>query len=306
MFWAATAFAALPPRSVRSTSWLHVFLFLLAGSLDAQDVKPLVEQGLTAYEEGRFAQAEKYLKQAADLNPKSFSIRFGLAASLLQQDKGDQALPELEAANQLKPDHLDAAKLLAIEYSKRRRNRDAALILRPLMEIAPKDEELHLLLIEAYHRSAATAESLIVAQESLKTFPESPRLLYWVGRQSGQQEELRKAIAIDPLYAPAYHSLADILIREDKLSDAESLLRKTLANQPDDVQALIRLGRLTGDIELLRKAAVLAPNYSLVHLELSRLYAKRGDKENARKEAERFRQIRNAGTETDVDLIQEK
>jgi Flp pilus assembly protein TadD len=289
-------------------------ILLIAGSSSQAfqkppDVKALRMQGLVSYEEGRFADAEKYLTQAARLDPNSFSVRFGLAASLLQQQKSDQALPELEAANKINPAHLDAAKLLAIEYSKRSRNRDAAVILRRLMLTAPEDEELHLLLIEAYHRSGASSESLSVAQQSLLLFPNSARLHYWVGRQSGQQEHLRKAIELDPRYAPAYHSLADILMRDNQNAEAERLLRATLANDRSDVQALIRLGRLLRTqegLDALRKAATLAPQYSLVHLELSRLYAKLGDKENARKEAEIYRRIRSTAEEKDVDLVQEK
>ena len=101
--------------------------------------------------------------------------------------------------------------------------------------------------------------------------PESHANLGDIYRDQGKYEEaiaaFRKALALDPTFAPASISLADLVRSEGEESAAEKILREALASNPDSppVQhalglSLIRQGRTVEAIEWLAKAAGGTPD----------------------------------------------
>jgi tetratricopeptide (TPR) repeat protein len=87
-----------------------------------------------------------------------------------------------------------------------------------------------------------------------------------LGRPDESQRSFRDAIARDPMFAPAYVNLADLLRRESSEADAESLLRNAASVVSDDPNihfalalSLVRSGQLDAAVESLTRAVELAP-----------------------------------------------
>ena len=89
---------------------------------------------------------------------------------------------------------------------------------------------------------------------------------YVLSRQDQTDEavaEFRKAIDIDPTFTPAYNNLAEALVRQGKLEEAEDYYKRSLAEKPsaavyDALGAVLRkLGRPDEAAEQFGKAKVL-------------------------------------------------
>jgi tetratricopeptide (TPR) repeat protein len=173
-------------------------------------------------------------------------------------------------------------------------------VLSPLVDRAPFDEEIHLLLIEAQQDSAQPDAALGTASKAIARFPSSAPVHCWMGlelKDAGQfaasRIHLEKALQFDKDYALTYAVLGDLAMKEEKYEEASRRFRTAAAMRPEDAEghigwsrALEKLGRAAEAIQVLERAGEAGPR---IHLELSQLYARRGDAERARREAELYR-----------------
>jgi len=267
----------------------------------------LFKQGVLYFSQEQFPAARSYLEKAVAARPRSFQARFLLGATLVQLNETAGAIRELQAAHQLNPKHADALKLLAAQYVGARRFQEAIALLRPLVDAAPFDEELHLLLIQAFQSSGDSGSAFDLAQKAARRFPASSQVACWLGFQlqfSGRYQEskkyLREAIALDPSYPVSYYLLADVLLKEENYKEAIGYFRQAIASMPDDAEALMGLSRAwlglnqTAEaLQELQKAAQAAPQDARVHLQLSRLYYRLGDETRAQQEADLALRLRD-------------
>ena len=251
----------------------------------------LYTDALQLYEQQRFAEAERTLRR---IKPPTFDSRFLLGATLLRLDRPRDAIAELKAALAFRPSHADARKLLAAQYLAA--GEQAAAI--ELMRGRLVDEESHLLLLQAFHDrgDAGDRESALgIAQKASQLYPGSPRVhaflgyeLKEAGRLADAKPHLQKAIAADGKDPLPQIALADVLIREGNPAEAERLL----AAWPGEIEARLAFARALAAQDKNREAiaALLRlPESRQLHFELSRLYSKIGDAENARRHADLFR-----------------
>jgi tetratricopeptide (TPR) repeat protein len=229
-----------------------------------------------------------------------------LGATLLQQGERTQAVAPLEAAHSLRPTHADAGKLLSIEYISQTRYRDAVEVLRRLVDAPPADQEIYLLIIEAYHRAGEADSSLRLAEVAVEVFPDSPRLNCWLGFQLGRtgrfddaQAAVSKAIEIDSSYEPSFYVMGDILVEQGEHQAAIGYLQKAASMNPQDVETRVLLGRalagvdrFTDALDELQRAVALNPTNADVHLEMTRVYLRVGDLVISREAADSFRETR--------------
>jgi tetratricopeptide (TPR) repeat protein len=288
---------------------LAAVMLCLAALTRAQTgrVPSALERGLQAYSRGDFAEAEALLRTAAGREPDSFDVRFLLGASLVQLGRRDEAIRELRDAVRLNPAHADARKLLASQYMIQREYAEAVALLKKANKL---DEEMHLLLIEAYHTSGDTAASFALARQAVTRFPRSPRVNCWIGFQlqsSGRYEDakryLENARRIAPEYAATYYLLGDVLLKQQDYTAAILHFRTAIEKDPEDVdarlglaQALVALDEPAKALEVLQEAARAAPRDSRVHFQLSRLHYRLGDERSADREAEISLTLRNSET----------
>jgi tetratricopeptide (TPR) repeat protein len=268
----------------------------------AADFRSLLDEGERRYASGEWEEARLSLEKAIGLGPKSFEARFLLGATLVQLNRSADAVRELRAACQLNPRHKDAAKLLAIELGKNDNSPEAVKLLAPMVDDTPFDEEIHLLLIEAYQAAGDAEPARELATKTLGRFPRSAGANYWMGlelRDAGRFPEAReflgKALKLDPDFELVYVALGDVELKEQKYDDAARYFRAVLAKQAESAEALIGLSRALVGLDQLSSAietlehATLRTAEPRIHLELSRLYSRRGDRDRAAREAELFR-----------------
>jgi tetratricopeptide (TPR) repeat protein len=267
----------------------------------------LFKQGVLHFSQEQFPAARSYLEKAVAARPRSFQARFLLGATLVQLNDTAGAIRELRAAHKLDPKHGDALKLLATQHVGSRQFREAIALLRPRVDVAPFDEELHLLLIQAFQSSGDSTSAFELAQKAARRFPASSQVACWLGFQlqfSGRYEDskkyLRKAIALDPSYPVSYYLLAEVLLQEEKYKEAIGCFRQAIERMPEDAEALMGLSRaLLGvnhtaeALQELQKAAQAAPQDARVHLQLSRLYYRLGDETRAQQEADLALRLRD-------------
>lgn len=278
---------------------LLIGMLCLAASARAQagGIPSPLERGLQAFSRGQFAEAEALLRTAAGREPASFEARFVLGASLVQLDRRADAIQQLREAVRMNPAHTDARKLLASQYMVQR---DYATALALLKKAPALDEEMHLLLMEAYHASGDTAASSALAQKAVARFPRSPQVNCWMGFQlmaAGRYEDARlyleTAQRVDPDYPGTYYLLGDLLLKKQEYAAAIPHFRTAVEKNPEGVesrlglaQALIGLGETAKALEVLQDAARAIPDDSRLHFQLSRLYYRLGDERSADREAE--------------------
>ena len=124
------------------------------------------------------------------------------------------------------------------------------------------------------HRSAferASAE-YVAAQELNADRPEAHlnlALLYAGSAPQRAEPSLKRALEIDPIFVPAAVNLADYYRSAQREPEAEKVLREALGHLPDNASLLEALGltlvrekRASEALEILGKAARLAPDHS--------------------------------------------
>lgn len=275
----------------------HLFVTgcLLATGAPQSDYK----RGLEAYSKDDLLSAEKYLKQATQADKRLFAARFLLGATLVRMNRPDEAIPELEAAHEIQPGHADVVKLLAIQYRAAGRIADSLRLLAASPRSA-RDQELYLLLIEANQDVGSVDRATQLVREAVQRYPDSARLNAWMGfemREAGRFDAaipyLRKAQRREPELAAPHFLMGDVLLKQEKYRESMAWFRKTIELLPHDIEAVIGLSRaltglgdLRGALTQLEGQSRLGSADPRLALEMARLYARLGDSQNARKQAD--------------------
>ncbi len=137
---------------------------------------------------------------------------------------------------------------------------------------------------EAYSKAAA---EYVAAERFNADRPENRTNLGTYYAERGQfadaETELRAAIALDPMFVPAWANLADVMRMQDREADAESALREGIARSPRDATlhhalglSLVRQKKNDEALIELKRATELAPGnarfayvYGIAKAELS-------------------------------------
>lgn len=267
------------------------------------------EQAVRDFEQGRYMAAEQNLRKAIAAAPRSFDARFLLGATLVHLGRGAEAIEELKRACALRSSHLDALKLLSAELLKAGDPGEVITRLKEKPAAYPKDEELHLLLLEAYHDRADSGDvdaGLALARQALTRFPKSAAVRLWMGfalRDKGQlieaKQYLEQASRLDPADPQPMSALAEVSLRANRFEEARVGFQSVLAKHDRYFPALLGLARSMAELNEVHSAAALLENARSwageepqLHLELSRLYARMGETAKARQAAEDFRRIK--------------
>jgi tetratricopeptide (TPR) repeat protein len=278
--------------------------------------QPVPYEALEAFSTQRYDVAEKLLRETIAKRP-TFDARFLLGATLVALGRNSEAVQHLAAAHKQNTAHLDCAKLLAAEYLGLDRAGEALKVVTPLLARRTADEELLLLAIEARHvrNDAGDAEeALRLSERGLARNPKSARLLAWRGfalRDAGALPEARKsleaALKLEPDDIASRAMLADVFRLQGSNDKALKLFDQALAQAPTDEEALVgkartlaSMGKVDGAIDTMKAAVQASPETARLRLQLSQLYAKRGDTESAAREAAEFRRLRGSSRDSSI------
>lgn len=240
---------------------------LLVAEIDQKPESPelLKFLGSVFFLDGKYLNTAIALKKAEALKPLDNSSRFTLALAYITLNHRDWARPELEklarseSQNALYSYWLGRIDYDAMQFTAAVSNFTKALQLDPEF-------------MNTYDNLGLCYEALGKYDAAIKTYQEAIR------------RNLQKA---SPSPWPPLN-LGTLLIKLQRLEEAEPLLRESLGYDPRFPQAHYQLGLLlekqkkdSAAVEELRQAATLKPDYAEPHYVLGRIYQRQGDTTNA-------------------------
>ncbi|MBT4998116.1 MAG: tetratricopeptide repeat protein [Oceanospirillaceae bacterium] len=237
-----------------------------------KDLSYSYSAGLLAYENHDSAMAYRHLQRVLELNPDSHSAYYYLGLSALREDLPSDAMNYLQQVTK-GPDRLNAISLLLdIE------NPDIPQSIQNFQQLRLQNPDLaaDLFTLESqYLQDLNDPKSAELAyQAGLKEYPDHIPLLYGYAllaqslhQFSSTELMLQRIIDIDPNHTNALNALGYAYAdRGIKLTEAESLIRKALANEPENAAIIdslgwvsYRLGHLRQSLTLLTKAYDIMP-----------------------------------------------
>ncbi len=189
-----------------------------------------------AYEHlGQLSSAYRELVRTVDLQPTNYKARIDLGSLLVAGGKLDDAQAQANAVMVAQPDNPDVHALLSA-IDARRGQKDQALIeMQRAIELDPKRAAFH--------------EDLAILQSADST------------KAASVEDELKKAVALDPKSVKAKLILAEFYTKTNRLADAETVSWDAVATDPKNLAAranvagvILREGDQTRAEEVLRQA----------------------------------------------------
>ena len=208
-------------------------------------MKIIIQQAITAHQEGKFEEAEQLYKEILKTNPNNLTAMNNLGVLLRSLGKFDEAEASYKKAIELKPDYIDAHNNLGNVLKELGKFDEAEASYKKAIEIKPD-------YIEANN-------NLGVLQLSL-------------GKLNEAEASYKKAIELKPDYAEAHNNLGNVLKELGKFDEAEASYKKAIEIKPDYVDAhnnlgvtLQKLNKLDEAEASYKKAIELKPDYAEAH-----------------------------------------
>ena len=200
----------------------------------------LVARGKALYREGRYEQAEAYLRRGLELAPDSLQARVNLAVVL---------------------------------YAGLGRPREAAGLLSAVAQGAPERADVHLLLGKVHLSLDRTPEAASAFARAAELSPHSYEVFTWLGvarlREgdlAGARQALERAVRLGPGQPRPHLLLAQVYDRLGRTAEARRLAARHG-----------RLAELDRDLEVLRQRSLRDPSDLTSRTRLGNLLLARGD-----------------------------
>ncbi len=270
---------------------------------------------------GQFDEAVAQYRTALKQDPTNYDIRLNLALAFYKKGDLSQAANELDALLRAEPGNARVATLLGDCYSRMGDDAKAIALLKPLQMDHPEDLDLDYVLGSALIRAGKTdegvpllervgkegnsadayflagsalfkqdekARSLDDLQAAARLNPDLPGLATQLGiakegsgDAEGAEQELRKAVQLNPGDFDATVHLGGVLYGRRKLDEARVYIDKALLLKPDSLFALYEMalvesatGQDQAAVTALERVERGEPNWLEPHVRLAALYYK--------------------------------
>lgn len=290
-------------------------LFRRAGERDPDSFQASFNLGLALLNLKRPGEAVSPLQASVRMAPASKEANAALALAYVLQDNYQDALGPLEAARAADPNDRKTAGLLSVAYYRSGAPAKAIPILRETLKTSPDDPKVYFLLIDCLNATEKQQEALEVADQAVKRFPELAQA--WLGKAQ-QLARLGQYHEASPLFAKAAELAPDRVEPLLGLAEAQqkdgayeaSLTTYRRAMEKDaDVSAvlgaardLIFLNRFPEARALLEQSITGHAGNSQMHVELSRVYARLGEKQLSEEQTRIVQQLRAQNQNTDQNV----
>jgi tetratricopeptide (TPR) repeat protein len=245
------------------------------------------ELGAALFEAGLLKEAETELNAAVSLNPADADSVVRLARVYLGRKEITAAGRTLEAAVARGNDPAPVYALLADVYEQSGHVENAIPAMRLAIQRDPQSERYRFAYAVLLTNSNAPGAAVIRLEESLKTFPSSSRLWFALGfanfrldKNEEAERALRKAIELDPKFAPAFAYLGLIRAKTGAYGEAITLYENAL--RADAKLAVVHhliadaMLKQNTDAKLvethLRQAVTMDPTFTPARLSLGKLF----------------------------------
>ena len=234
----------------------------------AQQVMAMLQQAEALRQAGRLAETPPLMQAATLLMPDNADLEHDLGLTLIHLNQVSAALPHLDRAVRLDPNH-GPAHLNRGKALERLGRPGFAEAYRRAVTCAPTAAEPHARLASALEQMSRRGEALALYNRAAALSPAgSHDALIYTARAALNAEDLpaaeqasRAALAIEPASASARGLLARVLNARGNFSEAAAELEAALRDKPSDVALyynLVKTRRLTaadsGLIDRMRAA----------------------------------------------------
>ena len=245
------------------------------------------ELGAALLEAGLLKETEAELTAAVKLNPADTDSVVRLARAYLAGKEIPAAGRTLEAAVARGNDPAPVYALLADVYEQSGHVENAIPAMRLAIQRDPQSEKYRFEYAVLLTNSNAPGAAVIRLEESLQTFPSSSRLWFALGfanfrldKNEEAERALRKAIELDPKFAPPFAYLGLIRAKTGAYGEAIALYENAL--RADATLAVVH--HLIADAMLkqnadatviekhLRQAVTMDPTFTPARLSLGKLF----------------------------------
>jgi tetratricopeptide (TPR) repeat protein len=271
-----------------------VELYQTAAQRDPQFFQAQFNFGLAELNLGQPANAISPLQASLHLWPQSKEANAALGLAYVMQGKFTDSVLPLEAARSADPADTRTTGLLSLAYYRTGAAAKAVPLLRETIQSAGEDPKFYFLLIECLNATEQQAEALTVADQALTKFPTLARA--WMGKAQ-QLARLGKYHEAGPLFAKAAElapnqpePLLGLGEAEQKDGNYEAALQHYQQAMSQNggptavlgaARSLVFLRRLPEARTMLEQSLHNFEENSQLHYELSRVYARLGEKELA-------------------------
>jgi predicted TPR repeat methyltransferase len=219
-------------------------------------MEKIINQAITAHQEGRFEEAEYLYREILKVEPKSNLIHYNLGFLLQKLGRLEEAEVSYRQAITLKPDYFEAHLNLGKMLKGLGRLEEAEVSYRQAITLKPDYFEAHLNL---------------------------GNMLKGLGRLEEAELSYRQAITSKPDYAEAHNNLGITLKMLGRLEEAEVSYRQAITSKPRLAEihnnlglTLHELGRLEEAEVSYRQAITLKPGFVEAHLNMGKNFKKIG------------------------------
>ncbi len=228
---------------------LEVFSPLLKSEPGNQQLTTLM--GMAHYGLAEYAEAAPYLKEAADRDPQSLTLRLALAHSYLWSKQFQKVMDVYHEILQLDPDSAPANMLAGEALDELRDSEGSTNMFRAAVKANPKEPNAHFGLGYLLWAQKKYPEAAPEFQAELDNDPGHIQALLYLGDSEIQMNHLdaarpllEKAVQLNPKLGLGHLDLG--VIYSENGQTGEALRELTLAEKftPEDVNVHWRLGRL--------------------------------------------------------------
>ncbi len=261
-----------------------------------------IAQAATLMREGNVRQAETVLRSAAAAHPDSAPVHGMLGKILFNRQNYEDAVQELNLAEQLAPGSREYNMLLAAALLGSKRYGVAMTFLHAVQPRFGHYPEFHYSLGLAYYNLAQFTKAKGEFEEALRLNPNLDRARFLLaacmaseGEFSKAADVLRRLVKTYPKNVIYWTTLADLLRQagSEYRNEALRACSRALALKPGDAHTqfvmatiLLDTGDLAGAQKLLERLETMSPKEVEAHIGLARVYGRMGHPELARKETE--------------------
>ncbi len=193
------------------------------------------EEGMTLYHSGKLVEAEGLLEKSLELDDSRARVHNNLGVIYQARKAYQDAERSFRLALEIEPEYRSARFNLGIALLRQDNYREALKIFKGLDEAKAKLEGLNMYIGLCYYGLKKPGMAIKYLNKALADSPDNAKIAYCIGISDyrlrayvAAEDNLRKAVELDPDLACAYFYLATIKQTQDEYTTAAGYWKKFL------------------------------------------------------------------------------